>query len=604
MDWENGEEEFEDEEDSLIGSGSEDKEYYDLLHLRRDASPEEIRAAYKKFSIIYHPDKHRHPAQKEEAQKIFAKLSKSYHVLVDPYKRAIYDTIGVKGLGEQDWTIIKRVKTPRDIREEHELFLKRQEARQLLSHTNPSTRINVHLNATDFFERYMYSSRYDEVIAEFWPRLQVTEVSISKSIQSNLTARDRFNFGGNVSARGGVGIGGVNGSWTRTYNDGQDFFRLGSSLGEQRVSLDASWNKRVFGRHFINISSAFNFSQSGFNPDFKIQFINMLGPKTVAYLSYNAKIEVERTVDELQIYEGGDIMAETIHSTKNYRLRAHVSVGMKHCSLLLGTTRIYQNHRLELMFRLGTFGAVAEYGIRGKVSKYNTLGATMVVGYPSGVTLRLSLVRSTQTYSFPIHLSDEILIQPILYGTLLPLVTWYSVKKLILDPMEERKKRKAEEREFQLKKDRLEEDRNEALAVIELMRNRYERIRFEEESKNGLIIQRALYGNIFENEETRNLRSEVEELLRDVNAPCQTTDLLDVTLPVQCLLEEGSQIIFHEGSKASLPGFFKPISQDDLEEYTSNAPHLLIRYSYQHSLHQAILTDREMLRIPKASHKI
>ncbi|XP_040567625.1 dnaJ homolog subfamily C member 11 [Lepeophtheirus salmonis] len=603
MDWESEGEEFS-EEDCLTeySDGKKESDYYNLLHLRHDASLDEIRGAYKKFSIIYHPDKHTDPSKKEEAQKIFAKLSRAYHVLADPYKRAIYDTIGEKGLAEQDWTLIKRAKTPRDIREEHELFLKRQEARAMLSQTNPSTRINVHVNATDLFERYMYSSKYDPVISEIWPRLQISEVSISKSIQSHLSSRDRVNFGGNVTARGGIGLGSVNAAWTRTYNEGSDHFRLGTTMGEQRVSFDGSWNKRIFGRHYLNFSSALNFNKKGFNPDFKIQFINMLGPKTVAYLSYNAKIELEREDDELLIYEGGDVSAETIHSTKDYRIRAHASLGMNHCSFLIGTTRMYQHHRLELMLRIGSFGAVAEYGVRGKVSRYNTVGATMVVGYPSGVTLRLILVRSTQTYSFPIHLSDEIIIQPILYGTLIPLITWYSVKKFILDPMEKRKKQKLEEEELRKKKDRYEDDKKEAVSVMELMQNRYERIRFEEESKSGLIIERALYGNLVSGD-NECIREEVNSLLIDLDAPSVHSDILEVTLPVQCLIEEGSKITFHEGSKSNIPGFFRPLVLDDLNEYSSKI-NFLIRYRYQNVLHQVLSTDLETFRIPLSSHKL
>jgi DnaJ family protein C protein 11 len=41
-------------------------------------------------------------------------------VLSDPHKRAIYDCLGKKGLEEQGWQIVKRMKTPQEIREEYE----------------------------------------------------------------------------------------------------------------------------------------------------------------------------------------------------------------------------------------------------------------------------------------------------------------------------------------------------------------------------------------------------------------------------------------------------------------------------------------------------
>lgn len=86
--------------------------------------------------------------------------------------------------------------------------------------------------------------------------------------------------------------------------------------------------------------------------------------------------------------------------------------------------------------RIGTFGAMLEYGVERRVSTHSTLGATMIVGIPVGITVRIKLIRASQTYTFPIHLSDEILMQPIFYGTLTPLVAWFSLKKLIFDPLE------------------------------------------------------------------------------------------------------------------------------------------------------------------------
>jgi hypothetical protein len=58
----------------------------------------------------------------------------------------------------------------------------------------------------------------------------------------------------------------------------------------------------------------------------------------------------------------------------------------------------------NFFLRLGTFGAMIEYGVERRVSTHSTLGATMVVGIPVGVTLRVKLVRASQTYIFPIHL--------------------------------------------------------------------------------------------------------------------------------------------------------------------------------------------------------
>ena len=55
-----------------------DNEYYNFLHVSRNATPEEITAAYKKLSRLYHPDKHIEEQKKQQALIMFTKLKNSY----------------------------------------------------------------------------------------------------------------------------------------------------------------------------------------------------------------------------------------------------------------------------------------------------------------------------------------------------------------------------------------------------------------------------------------------------------------------------------------------------------------------------------------------
>ena len=94
----------------------------------------------------------------------------------------------------------------------------------------------------------------------------------------------------------------------------------------------------------------------------------------------------------------------------------------------------------------------------------------------------------------------QILVQPILYGTVIPLVGYFTFKKLILDPMEERRRVQERERQMEAAREKVAEARKEAAASIDLMRERFNRIRHDEASRGGLVIVAAVYGKLLDGE--------------------------------------------------------------------------------------------------------
>lgn len=69
-------------------------DYYVILEIERSATQEEIRRAYRKLAMKYHPDKSKDP----ETQEHFKKVSEAYQVLSDEEKKQLYDQFGKEGV--------------------------------------------------------------------------------------------------------------------------------------------------------------------------------------------------------------------------------------------------------------------------------------------------------------------------------------------------------------------------------------------------------------------------------------------------------------------------------------------------------------------------
>jgi DnaJ-class molecular chaperone len=68
------------------------KDYYEVLGIQKNASSEEIKAAYRKLALQWHPD--RHVQDKKIAEEKFKEINQAYQILSDPQKKETYDQFG------------------------------------------------------------------------------------------------------------------------------------------------------------------------------------------------------------------------------------------------------------------------------------------------------------------------------------------------------------------------------------------------------------------------------------------------------------------------------------------------------------------------------
>ena len=70
------------------------RDYYDVLGISRDASEEDVRKAFRRLALEYHPDRNK----KEGAEERFKEINEAYQVLSDVKRRAAYDRFGHEGV--------------------------------------------------------------------------------------------------------------------------------------------------------------------------------------------------------------------------------------------------------------------------------------------------------------------------------------------------------------------------------------------------------------------------------------------------------------------------------------------------------------------------
>ena len=70
------------------------KDYYEVLGISRDSTEEDIKKAFRKLALKYHPDRNKD----KDAPEKFKEINEAYQVLIDPDKRAKYDRFGHAGV--------------------------------------------------------------------------------------------------------------------------------------------------------------------------------------------------------------------------------------------------------------------------------------------------------------------------------------------------------------------------------------------------------------------------------------------------------------------------------------------------------------------------
>lgn len=312
--------------------------------------------------------------------------------------------------------------------------------------------------------------------------IEISGMTMFQSIEVPVSSNNVATLAGNLNVSNGQGGGRFTISGRRVLSS-KGWIELDVGAGNG-LNLGGKGTRNFGKRYFATGQLNLNFRQNGIVPALVGTFAVQLDKHTVGYLTYTAA--------------GVQSSLSTIlerNTEKNY-VNLTFSLGLPHSFVSCNYIRrlAEQEMKLKLAGKVGTFGFMAEYGVEKKVSKYSSLHASVMFGIPNGVTLKVRFIRSSQSYNFNIQLSEEIVPAAIFYATTLPIVSYFVLKKCILEPMDADKQRKVIEKKKEMNEERLHQKRKEADAAISLMAAQYERIVSEEETKGGLLIVYAFFG--------------------------------------------------------------------------------------------------------------
>ncbi|CDQ79193.1 unnamed protein product [Oncorhynchus mykiss] len=545
----------------------DNNDYYSLLNVRREATQEELKGSYRRLCMLYHPDKHRDPELKRQAEQLFNLVHQAYEVLSDPQLRAIYDIYGKRGLDVEGWEVVERKRTPVEIREEFERLQREREERRLQQRTNPKGMISVGVDATDLFDRY--EEDYEDVPGGGFPHVEINKMHISQSIEAPLTTTDTAVLSGSLSTHNGNGGGNINLALRRVTSAkgwGEVEFGAGDSHGPL---LGMKIFRNLTARCFVTAQCGLQFSSRGVRPGCTTVLARHLDKNTMGYLQWRWGTQ-------------SSMNTSIVRDTKTSHFTFAMQLGIPHSFMMMSYQYKFQDDeqtKVKGSIKSGFFGTVVEYGAERKISRHSVLGATVSVGVPQGVSLKIKLNRASQTYFFPIHLTDQLLPSAVFYATVGPLIFYLAIQRLIIRPYVRAQQEQDLEKHRESSASDIARKKQEAESAVLLMQESVRRIIETEESRMGLIILNAWFGKFVTDNSRRHERAKV----------------IDVSVPLQCLVKD-SKLILTEATKTGLPGFYDPCVGEEKS--------LKVLYQFRGVMHQVLSPDGEALRIPKQSHRI
>lgn len=534
--------------------GPPNRELYALLHLSPEASDEEIRKAYRQWAQVYHPDKYQAPHMKEIATENFQRICEAYEILSDENKRLIYDIYGMEGL-TSGLELGPKLNKVEELKEELERLRQRKEQEKALAHFRPSGTILASFSLPQFLEgdgimrgmamsSEVQSQLSKNSILAFGGNLEVNDDSgggaASVVLRHQLSSVSSIEFIASAGLRALVGI-----QTTRHLSSHSTAtMAVAMSLRDGSINLSNNWTRQISETTNGNIQL-------------------LLGIESSISVGWQKKDERMSAAGELKI--GTSSFGASAHYTHRFSKKSHG----------------------RIQGRLGSTALELEVGGGRKISEFSTIRMLYSVGI-QGIFWKFELHRAGQKLVVPILLSRHFSSFFATGAFIIPASVYFLLKKFILKPYYlKREKQKALEN-MEKTSAQVQEAKAAAQKAQQLLQNVANRKRNKQLEIGGLIITKAVYG-------ARKALTKLGETGESSDE--LASQVLDVTLPLNFLVNDSGRLKLHDGVKKSgIMGF--------CDSCPGEPKQLYVEYTYGGNRYEVLVDDYEELFIPQEAHRI
>ncbi|XP_054809472.1 chaperone protein dnaJ 13 [Prosopis cineraria] len=537
-----------------VHEGPPNRELYALLNLSPDASDEEIRRAYRQWAQAYHPDKYRAPHMKDIATANFQRICEAYEVLSDPNKRQIYDIYGMEGL-TSGLELGSKLDKAEEIKAELERLRRMKEMQKISAHFRTSGTILANMS----LPRFRNGDGF------------MRGMAMTSEVQSRLSKRNTIAIGGNLAVNGNAGGGAATALFRHEMSEVSSVEFMASTglralIGVQTTRQLSAHSAATMGLAMslqdgsLNLSNSWN-RQLSETTSGNIQLA--LGPQSFIGVGWQKKDERRSASGEVKF--GTSSFDVTAHYTHHLSSKSHGRIAG----------------------RIGSSTLEIEIGGGRKLSKFSTVRWLYTIGI-QGIIWRFELHRGGQKLIIPVLLTRHL--NPVFASgaLIIPASFYFLLKRFLIKPYYiKRNKQKAvenaEKTSAQVQEARASAEKAQQLQLTVANRKRNKQL-----ETGGLVITRALYGN--------------HVILKKINASSESShqsssEVIDVTIPLNFLVSDSGQLKLHEGVKKSgIMGFCDPCPGEPKKLY--------VEYSYSGNQYKVLVDDYEELLIPRGVHNI